>query len=84
MGVFATLEMSTGRLFVLAAIAGFTIFLGLPLGRLRNPAPRVRVALNGMALRILALLPLDVPGHATGPGGPGRLGGGARRRRGAR
>lgn len=66
--MFATLdEMSTGRLFVLAAIAGFTIFLGLPLGRLRNPAPRVRAALNALAIGILVFLLWDVLGHANEP-----------------
>ena len=67
MAVFATLEMSTGRLFVLAAIAGFTIFLGLPLGRMHNPAPRVRVALNAVAIGILVFLLWDVLGHANEP-----------------
>jgi ZIP family zinc transporter len=66
-GVLATLEMSTGRLFVLAAIAGFTIFLGLPIGRLRSPAPRLRVALNAVAIGILVFLLWDVLGHANEP-----------------
>jgi ZIP family zinc transporter len=65
--VIATLEMSTSKLFVLAAIAGFTIFLGLPVGRLRNPAPRVRAALNAMAIGILVFLFFDVLSHANEP-----------------
>jgi ZIP family zinc transporter len=59
--------MSTGRLFGLAAIAGLTIFLGLPMGRLRNPAPRLRAGLNATAIGILVFLVFDVLSHANGP-----------------
>lgn len=59
--------MSTGRLFLLAAIAGFTIFLGLPVGRLRNPAPRLRAGLNAVAIGILVFLVFDVLAHANEP-----------------
>jgi ZIP family zinc transporter len=31
--------MSTVQILVFGAIAGFTIYLGLPLGRVDNPAP---------------------------------------------
>jgi ZIP family zinc transporter len=65
--VIATLHMSTSRLFVLAAIAGFTIFLGLPVGRLQNPAPRIRAALNALAIGILVFLFFDVLSHANEP-----------------
>jgi ZIP family zinc transporter len=63
----AAAHISTNHLFVLGAIAGFTIFLGLPLGRLRNPAPRLRAALNAMAIGILVFLLFDVLSHANEP-----------------
>ena len=59
--------MSTGRLWLLGAIAGFTIFLGLPMGRLRNPAPRLRAGLNAVAIGILVFLLFDVLSHANEP-----------------
>src|SRR2546429_8452566 len=65
--MFAALEMSTGAILVLGAIAGFTIFLGLPIGRLRNPVPRLRAALNAVAIGILVLLLFDVLSHANAP-----------------
>ena len=37
--------MSLGHTVVLGALAGFTIFLGLPLGRLRRAGPRACAAL---------------------------------------
>lgn len=59
--------MSTSRLLLLGAIAGFTIFLGLPLGRLRHPAMQVRVVLNAVAIGILVFLLFDVLSHANEP-----------------
>jgi len=41
---------------MLGAIAGFTIFLGLPMGRVQNPSIGVRAFLNAMAIGILAFL----------------------------
>ena len=32
--------MSSSEILLLGAIAGFTIYLGLPIGRLRNPTRR--------------------------------------------
>jgi len=63
----AVLHISTGRLWVLGAIAGLTIFLGLPLGRLRHPAPRLRAGLNAVAIGILVFLLFDVLSHANEP-----------------
>src|SRR2546430_10592563 len=45
--------MSATKIALLGAVAGFTIFLGLPIGRLRNPAPRLRALLNAAAAGIL-------------------------------
>ena len=59
--------MSSSQILVLGAIAGFTIFLGLPLGRVRNPDARLRAALSGLATGILLFLLYDVLAHGVGP-----------------
>ncbi|MEU7872574.1 ZIP family metal transporter [Dactylosporangium sp. NPDC049140] len=59
--------MSATNIALLGAIAGFTIFLGLPVGRLRNPAPRLRALLNAGAVGILLFLLWDVLAHAWEP-----------------
>ncbi len=59
--------MSAGDIAVLGAIAGFTIFIGLPLGRLRAPMPRVKALLNAIAVGILVFLLFDVLEHAWQP-----------------
>jgi len=61
--------MSTTQTLLLGAVAGFTIFLGLPLGRVQNVNPRVRAALAGFATGILLFLLWDVLGHGVGPVG---------------
>jgi zinc transporter, ZIP family len=48
----------------LGAIAGFTIYLGPPIGRLRSPLPRLRALLNAVAAGILIFLLWDVLAHA--------------------
>jgi ZIP family zinc transporter len=45
---------------LLGLIAGGTIFLGLPLGRLRNPRPRLKSFLNAASAGILIFLLIDV------------------------
>jgi ZIP family zinc transporter len=52
--------VSTERILLLGAIAGVTIFLGLPLGRLRSVDPRVRAGLSALATGILLFLLWDV------------------------
>src|SRR3954462_92866 len=59
--------MSATNIALLGAIAGVTIFLGLPVGRLRNPAPGLRALLNAGAVRILVFLLWDVLAHAWEP-----------------
>jgi ZIP family zinc transporter len=59
--------MSSANIAMLGAIAGFTIYLGLPVGRLRNPAPRLRAGLNAVAIGILIFLVWDVLTHAWEP-----------------
>ncbi|MEV6208422.1 ZIP family metal transporter [Kitasatospora sp. NPDC051914] len=59
--------MSGPEIALLGAVAGFTIFLGLPIGRLRSPAPRLRAALNATAIGILLFLFWDVLAEAWEP-----------------
>jgi len=59
--------MGAWSIALLGAIAGFTIVLGLPFGRVRNPAPGLRVFLNGTAIGILLFLLWDVLVHAVEP-----------------
>jgi ZIP family zinc transporter len=58
--------MSFGETVVLGALAGFTIYLGLPLARLRLLGDRSRVALAMFAVGVLAFLFIDVMGHGVG------------------
>jgi ZIP family zinc transporter len=59
--------MSTSQILLLGAIAGFTIFLGLPLGRVQSPDPRLRAALSAFAAGILIFLFWDVLVHGVQP-----------------
>ncbi len=52
---------------VLGFIAGVTILIGLPVGRLRRPAPTLRLILNATAVGILLFLFWDVLGAAWEP-----------------
>jgi len=52
------------QLLFLGAIAGFTIFLGLPLALLQGVSSRKRGFLNAVAIGILVFLIIDVFGHA--------------------
>ena len=52
--------MSMVEILALGAIAGFTVFLGLPLGRVRNASNRMRSLLNAGATGILLFLFWDV------------------------
>ena len=59
--------MSSTQTLVLGAIAGFTIFLGLPLGRVRTRNPAVQGALTALATGVLVFLLIEVLQHAFGP-----------------
>ncbi|MFB3738851.1 MAG: zinc permease, partial [Candidatus Velamenicoccus archaeovorus] len=59
--------MSTAQTVLLGAIAGFTIFLGLPVGRMRSQNVRLRTFLNGVSAGILVFLLFDILEHATEP-----------------
>jgi zinc transporter, ZIP family len=59
--------MSTAQTLILGAIAGFTIFLGLPLGRYRDADPRLKAAFMAIATGILLFLFFDVLAHGWTP-----------------
>jgi ZIP family zinc transporter len=59
--------MTTAQIVLLGGIAGSTILLGLPLGRLESPSPRLKCALSAFATGILFFLLFDVLEHAVGP-----------------
>jgi zinc transporter, ZIP family len=56
--------MSFSETALLGALAGFTIFLGLPFGRLHTLGARTRVALAFFAVGILTFIFVDVMEHA--------------------
>jgi ZIP family zinc transporter len=58
--------MSTGHILLLGAIAGATIFLGLPVGRMQV-GPAARSALSALATGILIFLLWDVLSQAVDP-----------------
>jgi ZIP family zinc transporter len=55
--------MSFAETVLLGAIAGFTIFLGLPLGRMKRVDDRLRVGLAMFSVGILAFIFMDVTKH---------------------
>src|SRR4051794_10616366 len=59
--------MGLTRTLLLGFIAGATILLGLPVGRLRRPAITVRALLNGVTVGILLFLVWDVLSAAWEP-----------------
>jgi ZIP family zinc transporter len=59
--------VSLEKTLLLGFIAGVTILLGLPIGRLRRPAPQLRVMLNAIAVGILVFLLWDVLSAAWEP-----------------
>jgi ZIP family zinc transporter len=79
--------VGTGQVLLLGFIAGATILLGLPIGRLRRPAPGLKQLLCATAAGVLVFLlwdvlaaafePLDlaVAGWHEGTGGAGPVGG---------
>jgi ZIP family zinc transporter len=59
--------MDLPKTLLLGFIAGATIVLGLPVGRMRRPAPALRAWLNALATGILIFLVWDVITHAWEP-----------------
>jgi ZIP family zinc transporter len=58
------MRMSFGETVLLGALAGFTIFLGLPVARMQVLGPRARVGMAMFAVGVLAFLLVDVMEHA--------------------
>jgi len=59
--------MSTAQTLILGAIAGLTIFAGLPMGRVRSTSPALRAAMSSLATGILVFLFWDVTSHGIEP-----------------
>jgi len=59
--------VSLSKTMLLGFIAGVTILLGLPVGRIRRPAPGLRVFLNATAVGVLLFLLWDVLSAAWEP-----------------
>ena len=59
--------MSTTQTLILGAIAGFTIYIGLPIGRFPSTHPMVRAGLSSVATGILVFLFWDVVSHGVEP-----------------
>ena len=55
--------MGFAETVLLGAIAGFTIYIGLPIGRFHSVDNRVRVALAMFSVGILAFIFMDVTNH---------------------
>jgi ZIP family zinc transporter len=59
--------MSQSTAALLGAIAGFTVFIGLPIARLRGLKPPVQGFLNAIATGVLVFLLWDILTHASAP-----------------
>jgi zinc transporter, ZIP family len=59
--------VSTGQTLLLGGIAGFTIFLGLPIGRMQSVKPATKAFLAATATGILVFLLWDVLSEAVEP-----------------
>jgi ZIP family zinc transporter len=59
--------MSTAQTLALGAVAGFTIFLGLPLGRFKSADRRLQAGLSALACGVLLFLLWDVLVHGVAP-----------------
>jgi ZIP family zinc transporter len=60
-------NVSTAQTLILGAVAGFTIFVGLPMGRLRGLPASVRASMSAVATGILVFLFWDVVSHGVDP-----------------
>ncbi|HEV7185260.1 MAG: ZIP family metal transporter [Actinomycetales bacterium] len=59
--------MNTGTVIAMGIIAGATIFIGLPVGRLSARAAGLRAMLNAITIGVLLFLLWDVLTHAVDP-----------------
>jgi ZIP family zinc transporter len=59
--------MSSSHVAALGAVAGLTIFLGLPIGRVRARLESTRTVLNAVAIGVLVFLLWDILAHGWEP-----------------
>jgi ZIP family zinc transporter len=59
--------MSTAQTLLLGAVAGFTIVLGLPIGRMQNVSAHTKAFLSSFATGVLIFLLWDVLSNAVDP-----------------
>jgi ZIP family zinc transporter len=59
--------MSTAQTLLLGAVAGLTIFLGLPIGRMQNVSAQTKAFLSSFATGVLIFLLWDVLTNAVDP-----------------
>jgi ZIP family zinc transporter len=59
--------VSTSQILLLGAVAGSTIFVGLPVGRLQGASTALKAALSSTATGILLFLLYDVLQHGVSP-----------------
>ena len=59
--------MNTGTVIAMGVIAGGTIFIGLPIGRLQARGAGLRALLNAVTIGVLLFLLWDVLAHAVEP-----------------
>ena len=59
--------MSHATVVILGLVAGMTIFIGLPVGRLRGISRPVQGFLNAVATGVLIFLLWDILSHASAP-----------------
>ena len=59
--------MSTAQIYLLGAVAGLTIFLGLPIGRVKSATPAMKAFFTATATGILVFLLWDVLTAAVEP-----------------
>jgi ZIP family zinc transporter len=59
--------VSTAETLALGAVAGLTIYVGLPLGRYGGNSARIRAALGAVATGVLVFLFWDVVSHGVAP-----------------
>jgi ZIP family zinc transporter len=59
--------LGLGQTLLLGFIAGVTILIGIPVGRMRRPAPSLRLVLNSVAVGVLVFLVWDVFSAAWEP-----------------
>jgi ZIP family zinc transporter len=65
--VKGAVPVSITQTILLGTIGGFTIYLGLPLGRVRVAGLRARAFLNAASAGILVFLLFEILAHGTEP-----------------